>query len=298
MIGVLLMAYGGPRSLEEVEPYLTDVRGGRPTPPALLEEVRERYRLIGGASPLLPWTERVASRLQDRLGPAFQVMIGMRHWHPYIAETLAGASVERFYAIPMSPYYSRMSVGAYAEKVAVANVPVRLARSWHLEPSLIEAFAQRVRDAEGDVLFTAHSLPARILQEGDPYPRQLLETARAVAEKAGVLRWHFAYQSPGRTGETWLSPFAEETLDRLHAEGRDRVLVVPVGFLCDHVEILYDLDIALQQHARGLGMTLSRTESLNDSPLLIDALASVVAQMRGAAGAASLEDLLTNSSTP
>lgn len=295
MTGVLLMAYGGPESLDEVEPYLADVRGGRPSSPELVAEVRERYRLIGGRSPLLHWTRRAAEALQERLDPAaYRVRVGMRHWHPYIADAVRESVVAgegRLLAVPMSPYYSKMSIGAYADKVRTAlegaEVDVRVARDWHLQPQLLDAFAQRLRERLGNdsvVLFTAHSLPRRILDEGDPYPDQLRETARALAERLGLARWTFAFQSPGRTGEAWLGPFAEEELDRLAAAGERAVLVVPIGFLCDHVEILYDIDIALKQHAERLGLRLERTESLNDSAALIEALASVVGALEAGEG--------------
>lgn len=297
MKGVLLMAYGGPASLDEVEPYLADVRGGRAASPELVAEVRERYRLIGGRSPLLDWTRRVAEALQQRLDVDQRVFVGMRHWHPYIEEAVreaAAAGVDRLVAIPMSPYDSRMSVGAYADKLAAARQTVgaerleaAVVRSWHLHAAFVDAVRERLEtalrrlDPPVAVLFTAHSLPARILQHGDPYPRHLEEAVAAVARAAGLERWHFAYQSPGRTGETWLSPFAEDVVDRLHGEGVRRVLVVPIGFLCDHVEILYDLDVMLTKRAAALGVELVRTESLNDSPRLVDALEDVVRQVDG-----------------
>jgi len=295
LTGVLLMAYGGPESLDEVEPYLADVRGGRPSSPELVAEVRERYRLIGGGSPLLRWTRRVADALQERLDPAaYRVRVGMRHWHPYIADAVResiGGGERRLLAVPMSPYYARMSVGAYADKLTRAidgaDVEVRMARDWHLHPALLDAFAERIAArflGDPAVLFTAHSLPRRILDEGDPYPDQLRETARALAERLGLPRWSFAFQSPGRTGEAWLGPFAEEALDALAAAGERSVLVVPIGFLCDHVEILYDVDVALKQRADRLGLRLERTESLNDSPALIGALQSVVGALEAGGG--------------
>ena len=285
MIGVLLTAYGGPDSLDDVEPYLLDVRGGRPTPPPMLHEIRDRYALIGGRSPLRHWTERAAAALTARLGEGYRVAVGMRHWHPYIAasvQALADTGVERLLVVPMSPYYARMSVGAYTDKVSQALRPgmtARIARSWHLQPDLVRGFAESLQQGHIDdapVLFTAHSLPARIREARDPYPDQLLETAAAVAHAAGVTDWHFAYQSPGRTGEAWLGPFAEEVVDGLHNAGARAVTVAPIGFLCDHVEILYDVDIALKAHADKLGMQLARTPSLNDGEALVAALAAVV----------------------
>lgn len=288
MIGVLLTAYGGPDTLDDVEPYLLDVRGGRPTPPPMLKEIRERYALIGGRSPLRHWTERAADGLAARLGDRYRVAVGMRHWHPYIAQsvsTLAEAGADRLLVVPMSPYYAKMSVGAYADKVAQALPPglkARIARSWHLQPDLVRGFAENLRSSRienAPVLFTAHSLPARIRDEGDPYPDQLRETAAAVAQAAGVTDWHFAFQSPGRTGETWLGPFAEEEVDGLRAAGATAVTIAPIGFLCDHVEILYDVDIALKAHAEQNEMRLARIPSLNDGEALVCALAAVVAQL-------------------
>lgn len=292
MIGVLLTAYGGPDSLDDVEPYLLDVRGGRPTPPPMLKEIRERYALIGGRSPLRHWTERAAAGLAARLGERYRVAVGMRHWHPYIAQSvseLAETGIERLLVVPMSPYYAKMSVGAYANKVAQAlpaRLPARIARSWHLQPDLVRGCAESLRESriEGaPVLFTAHSLPARIRDEGDPYPDQLHETAAAVAKAASVDDWHFAFQSPGRTGETWLGPFAEDMVNRVADEGATAVTIAPIGFLCDHVEVLYDVDIALRAYAEQRGVRLSRTPSLNDGEALVSALAAVVTQLeRGA----------------
>lgn len=288
MIGVLLAAYGGPDSLDDVEPYLIDVRGGRPVPPPMLQEIRERYALIGGRSPLRHWTMRAAARLSERLGDGYRVAVGMRHWHPYIAQSvseMAEAGAERLLVVPMSPYYAQMSVGAYADKVAKAlprGLKARIARSWHRQPDLIRGFAENLassRIERAPVLFTAHSLPARIRDEGDPYPDQLRETAAAVARAAGVTDWHFAFQSPVRTGETWLGPFAEDELDRLRGAGATAVTVAPIGFLCDHVEILYDVDIALKAHAEQREMRLVRTPSLNDGEAVVCALAAVVTQL-------------------
>lgn len=298
VVGVLLMAYGGPNSLDEVEPYLLDVRGGRLPSPALIAEVRERYRLIGGRSPLLDLTRQQAAALERALnadGACFRVAVGMRHWHPYIRETLAqmvAEGIRRLVAIPMAPHTSRLSVGAYIRKAEEAraelDVPleVHYVESWNDEPLYIQALAEKVSQAlrrfpaevrgRVPIVFTAHSLPQHILAEGDPYPQELMETVAGVVQHLGPVNWRFAYQSAGASSEPWLGPEVATVLDELAAAGHRHVLIAPIGFLCDHVEILYDVDILYRQQAERLGMHLERTESLNASPLLIQALANLV----------------------
>lgn len=300
LVGVLLMAYGGPNALDEVEPYLLDVRGGRPPSPALVAEVRERYRLIGGRSPLLDLTRQQAAALERALnaqGGRFRVAVGMRHWHPYIKEALAQMAAEgirRLVAIPMAPHYSRLSVGAYIRKAEEAraelDVPleVHYVESWNDEPLYIQALAEKVIQAlrrfpaeirgQVPILFTAHSLPQRILAEGDPYQEELMETVAGVVQHLGLVHWRFAYQSAGASPEPWLGPDVAAVLNDLAAIGQRHVLIAPVGFVCDHVEVLYDIDILYRQQAEKLGMHLERTESLNTSPLLIQALANLVAR--------------------
>ncbi len=299
-IGVLVLAYGGPNSLDEIEPYLLDVRGGRPTSPELVEEIREHYRLIGGRSPILELTQAQASALEAALnsssdGVVYKTYIGMRHWHPYIkqaVEQMAADGLTRVIAIVLAPHYSRMSIGAYVKKVeeALAEVGGRLdvtyIESYHLHPLYLQALAERVQEARQrfpeevgasvPVIFTAHSLPERILQWQDPYPTQLMETAQAVAALVSPVDWRFAYQSAGRSPEPWLGPDAGEVIQELADSGEKNVLIAPVGFVSDHVEILYDIDIEFRQQADELGMYLERTTSLNDSPLFIAALADVV----------------------
>lgn len=298
VVGVLLMAYGGPNALDEVEPYLLDVRGGRPPDPALVAEVRERYRLIGGRSPLLDLTQQQAAALERVLnaeGSRFRVAVGMRHWHPYIKESLAQMAAEgirRLVAIPMAPHYSRLSVGAYIRKAEEARaelgVPleVHYVESWNDEPLYVQALAEKVSQAlrrfptevrgQVTILFTAHSLPQRILAEGDPYQEELMETVAGVVQHLGLVNWRFAYQSAGASPGPWLGPDVAVVLDDLAAVGQRYVLIAPIGFLCDHVEILYDIDILYRQQAERLGMQLERMESLNTSPLLIQALADLV----------------------
>lgn len=299
-IGVLVMAYGGPNSLDDVEPYLLDVRGGRPTRPELVEEIRERYHLIGGRSPILELTTLQGKALEAALNRnsesrRYQVYVGMRHWRPYIkaaVERMSADGICEAVGIVLAPHYSRMSIGAYqmrAEEARAAVAPdmtITYVQSYHLHPLYLEALADRVREAlthfpadvrhTVPVIFTAHSLPERIQEWDDPYPRQLAETAHALASLLKLSHWRFAYQSAGRTAEPWLGPDAEEVVKELAAAGEPNILICPIGFVSDHVEILYDIDIELQQLARSLGVHLERTVSLNDHPLFIAALADVI----------------------
>jgi ferrochelatase len=280
--GVLLLAHGAPERVEDVESYLGFVRGGRPGSPQVVEEVRHRYAAIGGSSPLLQWTRVQAEALERVLG--MPVFFGMRNWHPFIRETMELVRpVDRLAAICLAPQFSELSVGLYIKRTEEAkrdaNVAAELvwAKSYHDEPLLIEAFAERLRPVVGSarVLFTAHSLPEKALANGDPYDRETRETAALVAARAGIAEWDFAYQSQGMTGDKWLGPTVESLLDRYAAEGIREVVVDPIGFVCDHVEILYDIDIAFQDYAAARGITLRRPESLNDSPTFTAALAEV-----------------------
>jgi ferrochelatase len=297
-LAVLLMAYGGPHKLDDVEPYLLDVRGGRPVSAELVHEIRERYRTIGGRSPLLELTRRQARALERRLaaGPrAARVYVGMRHWSPTLRDALGEMvrdGVEQAVAIAMAPQYSPMSVGAYLRKLDAArretglDIDWRIVESWCEDPLLAEAFAWKIRksldglsraEREGLVLvFTAHSLPERILAEGDPYPAEVRRTIDAVLERLPPVEWRQAWQSQGQTGEPWLGPEAGDVMRQLAREGHSSVLMAPIGFLCDHVEILYDIDVLYRKLASELGMSFQRTESLNDDPLLVEALAAIV----------------------
>lgn len=296
---ILLMAVGGPDSLENVEPYLMDVRGGRPTPPELVEEIRERYRATGGKSPVLGIMREVARKLEQRLngpgGERYRVSVGLRHWKPYIKDAYAELLddvPERVIGLCMAPQYSTMSIGAYVKKVEEARAalgndgPVSYVQSWHQHPKLIAAIVENVHrglqkfpvDVRGRVplLFTAHSLPERILEMKDPYPDEVRATMQAVCSQLGNVTARFAYQSRGRSNEPWLGPAVETVLDTVHAEGHRHVLVAPIGFISDHLEVLYDIDIELTQRASAKGMQLERIPMLNASTALIDTLASVV----------------------
>ena len=280
---VLLMAYGGPDSLDDIDPYLLDVRGGRPVSPQFAKEIHGRYALIGGRSPLKERTMAQAEALSKVMGRP--VYVGMRHWKPYIAETLDAMradGITHVTALAMAPQYSRMSVGAYRARVEESqqDIVVKFVDSWHDHPLFLEAVAHRVRDAinggKPEVIFTAHSLPERILRDGDPYHNEFLAGAEAVARLTGLSGYRWAYQSAGSTGEKWLGPEVRDVLNELRDEGAREVLIVPIGFVCDHVEVLYDVDVLYRGHAEALGMKLTRTESLNDSPAFIRALAAIV----------------------
>jgi ferrochelatase len=293
---VLLMAYGGPESLDDIEPYLRNVRGGRKTPPALIEEVRERYRLIGGRSPLREITERVAMRLQQMVG--LPVFVGMCHWHPYIRDVVRYMVCDRgircIVGICMTPHYSAMSVGVYHRRLEEAiaatgeDVVVHFVPNWHLQPRYLEGVAECMRwafdrfptaDRDGvRVLFTAHSLPAAILAQGDPYDAQLRQTARALADRLALTpdRWLLCYQSAPRTGVPWLGPQVEDVVIRLANLGKRHLLIAPIGFVAEHVEVLYDIDIKVRQIAEAHGAHIERAPMLNDHPSLVAALADLV----------------------
>ena len=301
-IGILLLAYGGPDSLDDVEPYLLDIRGGRPTSPELVEEIKERYALIGGRSPLLDITRQQAQALEAHLNRSgdvrYRAYVGMRHWQPRIREAVAHMvedGIEQAVVLVMAPHYSRMSTGAYFARLdeAIDELDATIAftrvESWHDHPGLIDALEEKFiealirfeRDGVGllpKVIFSAHSLPARILDWGDPYDAQLHETASLVAEQLDLPsdRWLFSYQSAGRSPEPWLGPQIEDVIVDLAQAGEKRLLVVPIGFVCDHVEVLYDIDIEGRGLAEAHGARLERSESLNASPTFIAALAEIV----------------------
>jgi len=294
MIGVLVMAYGGPNNLDEVEPYLLDVRGYRPTAPEIIHAVRGRYREIGGRSPILERTQAQAAALETALnhnGQTFKTFVGMRHWHPYIKEALAemaNAGITRAVGLVMAPHYSRMSVGAYFKKVGEAQSPIEIAciERWPLLPGYPDALADRVRAAlekfpavvraTVPIIFTAHSLPQRILEWNDPYPDELRATVAAVMERLGPHPHMFAFQSAAMTPDPWLGPDAGEVIARLAREGHKHVLIAPIGFVCEHVEILYDVDIVFQRQAESLGVKLERIEMLNTAPRMMAGLAELV----------------------
>ncbi len=312
-LGVLLMTYGSPATPDDVPAYLASVRGGRPAPPELVAEFQRRYRVVGG-SPLLRITQEQAAALEARLnasaeGEPDRVGVGMRHAPPFIADALAelaAAGIRRVAAIILSPQYSPIIMGGYHRAVEAARqrlngqLEVSVAGAWHRHPGFLRALAQRVVEAlerfpadvrdRVPVILTAHSLPKSVVDREPEYLEQLQETVRAVVSLAGLddapsvpslpaapggRRWSFAYQSAGHTPEEWLKPDLKDVLPVLRAAGHRHVLVVPIQFLADHLEILYDIDVAARQEAEAAGLVFHRTESLNCSPLFIDALADI-----------------------
>lgn len=316
--GVFFLSYGGPDSLDDIEAFLLDIRGGRQTPQELIEEIKERYAYIGGKSPLLEITCAQAEAVEHILNTPeddqdkqpehpIRVYVGMRHWTPYIKDVLAEmlhSGIKNIITICMTPYYSKMTVGAYLEKfeearqsLAADDVQVVHVKNWHTHPLYIEAIAEKVRAAlkkfseadQSDVqlIFTAHSLPAAIKEQGDPYEDHLKETMNLVLQRLEMGakespplsdRAHFCYQSAGAKQVVWLGPTIEETMDKIVEAGHKNMLVVPIGFLVDHVEILYDLDVECREMAKERGARLERTESLNTSPTFMQALADIARQ--------------------
>ena len=282
---VLLMAYGSPSDLSDIRPYLEDIRSGRPASDRAVEELTERYRRIGGRSPLDEVTESQRAALETEL--ELPVFVGMKHWAPRIAEAVdravaGGADV--VVGIVLAPHYSKLSIQGYRERLEDAlagRAELRFVDSWHTHDPYIAVLADRVRGTDAHVVFTAHSLPARILDEGDPYREQLLETSELVAERAGIERWSFAFQSASPTGEPWLGPDILEELDALAERGAESVLVCPIGFVSDHLEILWDIDVEARERAAELGLELDRIESLNDDPAFIRGLAELCREVVG-----------------
>ncbi|HEV2067227.1 MAG TPA: ferrochelatase [Thermomicrobiales bacterium] len=294
---LMLMAYGGPDTLDDVRPYLMDVRNYRPTSDHIVDEITERYRQIGGRSPILELTNAEAAGIERELnanageGERWKVWVAMRHWHPFIKDVMAEmerAGVTQAIGLVMAPHYSRMSIGAYYKRVEAAGSPIKVTelRSWNLLPGYLDALTDRIQTAlrkfpedvraAVPVIFTAHSLPERIREWNDPYERELQETVAALRERFPDQPSEWAYQSAAMTPDPWLGPDASEVISRLHAEGVRNVLICPVGFVCEHVEILFDIDVEFTQHANALGMRLERIEMLNDHPALLAGLAGLV----------------------
>ena len=274
------MAYGSPSRLEDIRPYLEDIREGKPVSDGAVEELTGRYRRIGGRSPLDDVTERQRAALEHELG--IPVHLGMKHWTPRIADAaeraLAGGAT-RVLGLVLAPHYSKLSIAGYRERLETGlrgRAELEFVESWHDHAPFVDVLADRVRGTDAHVVFTAHSLPERILAMGDPYKDELLETSRLVAERAGLDRWTFAFQSASPTGEPWLGPDILDHLDDLYSEGVREVLVAPVGFVSDHLEILWDLDVEAREKAAELGLELDRIESLNDDAAFIGALAALV----------------------
>jgi ferrochelatase len=316
---VLLLAHGTPDVLGEMAEYLSKVTGGRALPHEVVEELQHRYAQIGlretpgvEAPPLTKWTMTQGYLLEQALGGE-KVYVGMRNWHPYIADIVAqmrADGVTHIKAVCLAPQNSRTSVGLYRRAVlaAAAGIEVEFVAGWAESPLLAEAFVERLRPVWSEacaeagkrvpVLFTAHSVPCRTIMTGeasvagarpgtpvqdspDPYPVEAKRTAQMVVDRMagdglGENDWFFAFQSQGVSGGPWIGPTVEETLKAIKEEGHEGVVMQPVGFLCDHVEILYDIDVAFRETARKLGLKLWRAESLNDSAVLVNALVEVV----------------------
>jgi ferrochelatase len=279
---VVLMAYGSPERLSDVPAYYSDIRGGRPIAPENLADLLERYRRLGieDSSPLNAITEQTRAALEDELG--LPVFTGMKHWAPRIAdaaEAALGSGAEEIVGLVLAPHYSALSIAGYREQLERAlgdRATLRFVESWHDEPGFVELLADRVRDTDAHVVFTAHSLPARILDLGDPYRDQLLKTSRLVADASGVSDWSFSFQSESPTGEPWLGPDILDHLESLRGQGVERVLVCPVGFVSDHLEIRWDLDVEAQEKAAELGMQLERIDMPNADPTFVRTLAGIV----------------------
>jgi ferrochelatase len=304
-IGVLLMAYGTPETPDQVEPYLTHIRGGHAPSAESVARLRQRYEMVGGRTPLLDITNELREALERELnaaaiGPTYRVYVGMKHWRPFIGDVVPRIAVDgvgELIAVALAPHYSRISIGGYRSAVSEALTAItepprlRFVDSWHLHPQFIDFTAGRVAAALADfpayqsskrapeivTVFSAHSLPTRIREWQDPYEAQLLESCAVIAERADIRDWRFAWQSAGHTGEPWLGPDIVDYLDALHGEGVRRVLSVPIGFVSDHLEIMYDIDYEARRKADSLGMTLRRTRMPNADPGFVRVLASVVA---------------------
>jgi protoporphyrin/coproporphyrin ferrochelatase len=279
---VVLMAYGSPDRLADVPEYYADIRGGRPIKPELLDDLVARYRRLGieESNPLNAITEETRTSLEQSLG--MPVFTGMKHWQPRIAEAVERAldgGATTVVGLVLAPHYSRLSIAGYRDQLENAlagRAELRFVDSWYDDEGLVAVLAERVRGTDAHVVFTAHSLPARILDEGDPYRDQLLETSRLVASAAGIDDWSFSFQSESPTGEPWLGPDILDHLTDLRAKGVDDVLVCPVGFVSDHLEIRWDIDTEAQERAAELGLRLSRIEMPNADPAFVEVLASIV----------------------
>jgi ferrochelatase len=276
---VVLMAYGSPERLADVPAYYADIRGGRPIAPEHLADLVERYRRLGieESSPLNAITEQTRAALQDELG--VPVFTGMKHWTPRIAEAAdAAAFADTVVGLVLAPHYSALSIQGYRDQLEAAlagRAELRFVESWHDDPGFIDVLAEKVRGTDAHVVFTAHSLPQRILDTVDPYVEQLYETSHLVAERAALRDWSFSFQSESPTGEPWLGP---DILDHLRVLDAPRVLICPVGFVSDHLEIRWDLDVEAAELARELGIELERIEMPNAEPAFVRVLAGIVRQ--------------------
>jgi protoporphyrin/coproporphyrin ferrochelatase len=289
---VVLMAYGSPERLADVPAYYADIRGGRPVAPENLADLVERYRRLGieDSSPLNAITERTRAALEAEVG--LPVFTGMKHWAPRIADAAEAAlasGAETVVGLVLAPHYSALSIKGYRDQLEEAlgsRADLRFVESWHDEPGFVELLADKIRGTDAHVVFTAHSLPERVLAMGDPYKDELLKTSNLVAAAAGVRDWSFSFQSESPTGEPWLGPDILDHLRELHARGVERVLLCPVGFVSDHLEIRWDLDVEATELARELGLSLERIDMPNDEPAFVRTLAAIVRRELGVPSAA------------
>ncbi len=301
-VGVLVMSYGTPESLDQIEAYYTHIRRGHPPTPQQLQDLKNRYEaIVGGFFPLRNNTDNQVKALEETLNrehpeTAFTCYQGLKHAHPFVEDGIAQMAedgIKEAVGVVLAPHYSTMSVGGYVkrakEKADELGLSIQFVLSYHLHPKLLEALSSRVENAlrkfegidrqEVRVIFTAHSLPEKILEMKDPYPDQLMETSRAIAAQAGLTNWQFGWQSAGQTATPWLGPDILEVLRKISAEENVKnVLLCPIGFVSDHLEVLYDIDIECKTLASKLGMRLERTESLNTDPLYMQTLSDVVAR--------------------
>ncbi len=297
MKALLLLAFGGPPSLDEVEPFLSCLFKGKRLSPEQIERVKERYRLIGGSSPLPEITHRQAIALEKRLnlrGYSFKSYVGMRYGNPSIEETLKKMirdGQKEVFAIPMAPFRSRYSTGAYREELSRSNrtlgnpLEIHFIEGWHSHPLFLQAVVERIEEGVGQfsqeekkrihLIFTAHSLPESITGN-DPYVQDMKETVSEVLKRIGRFHWHMAFQSQGAGPERWIGPEVDALLEELRKIHVRSVLVIPIGFVSDHIEVLYDIDLLYRERAQSLGMVLKRSPSLNDSERFIEALTTIV----------------------
>jgi len=315
MIAVLLLAFGCPDSIESIEPFITNVMGGRKPSPNQLQKIKERYLMIDGCSPLLDVTKRQANALEKILNETneltpkllnsktpelFRVFVGMRHWHPFIKDTLKeilSLKAERIVVLVMAPHYSKISTGGYINALNKArtelntNIGVSFINNWHTHPLFLKAVTEKIKkglscfpplipsplrgEGKGEgvqVIFSAHSLP----EKDDTYVKQLNETIEGIIRYTGDVSWHLGFQSKGMSAGEWLEPTIDSILDRLSKDGKKYILIVPVGFVSDNIETLYDIDIVYKKMAESLGLIFHRTESLNDSPKFIESLSAII----------------------
>lgn len=300
-IGVLVMTYGSPERPEDVEPYYSHILGGRKPRPEMLQELQERYRAIADRPSLADITESLTGKIEADLNArgngSYRAYVGMKHWHPFIADAvarMAADGIRKAVGIVLTPQYSTVHIASYTDAVARANqelgepIAFTYVDTWHPHPLFVALLGDRVEQAlarfpaerrtEVPVIFSAHSLPVSVLEKGDPYPQRLQESAEAVARRLGLRHFSVCYQSAGRTPVPWLGPDVREVMEKLQAEGHRDCVICPQGFVADHLEVLYDIDIEYAQVARELGMQMERTPSFNDDEDFAQVLATVIAE--------------------